>query len=194
MGRGHDVSDLACPRDAPRPTRTPRKPRDRNASPAAPESILIVEDEPSVRILTRVVLERAGYRVLEAIKAAEALRVWDQHQGAFDLLLTDIVMPEGLNGRELATQLQARNPKLGVIFTSGYSADIAGRELTLREEENFIHKPSSPQQLLEIVRRCLDGQRGQGEAGKQKQGSAGGTGSPIHPCDSPGPRSGPSGW
>ncbi len=134
--------------------------------PGGKESILIVEDEPSVRILTRVVLERAGYRVLEAIKAADALRVWDQHQGAIDLILTDIVLPEGLNGRELATQLQARNPKLGVIFTSGYSADMAGRELTLREGENFIHKPASPQQLLEIVRQCLDGQRGRrsGEA------------------------------
>ena len=120
------------------------------------ETILIVEDEQSVRRLTRVVLERQGYRVLEAVHGIDALRVWDQHDGAIQLLLTDIVMPEGLNGLELAARLVERNPKLRVIFTSGYSADIAGRQLSLHHGQNFIQKPASPQQLLETVRRCLD--------------------------------------
>ncbi len=121
------------------------------------ETILIVEDDPYVRALTRVVLERQGYHLLEAAHGAEALRIWDQHGGAVDLLLTDIVMPEGMSGRELAARLRSRNPKLKVIFTSGYSADIAGRELSERERQSFIQKPSSPRQLLETVRRCLDG-------------------------------------
>jgi PAS domain S-box-containing protein len=120
------------------------------------ETILVVEDESSVRALTRTVLERAGYQVYEAAHGREALRVWDEHRGSIQLLLTDIVMPEGLNGRELAARLQASSPGLKVVFTSGYSVDIAGRELTLEIGQNFIQKPSSPEHLLRTVRRCLD--------------------------------------
>ena len=120
------------------------------------ETILLVEDEPSVRMLTRIVLERAGYQVLEAANGVEALEAMAATPGSIQLLFTDIVMPEGVSGRELATRLRADNPKLGVIFTSGYSADIAGRELALQEGQDFLQKPASPDQLLETVRRCLD--------------------------------------
>ena len=120
------------------------------------ETILVVEDEPSLRMLTRAVLEPQGYRVLEAANGVDALRVWEEHQGSVQLLLTDIMMPEGISGLELATRLQKSSPHLKVIFTSGYSADIAGGQLSLQEGQNFIQKPSSPQQLLETVRRCLD--------------------------------------
>jgi len=71
-------------------------------------------------------------------------------------LMTDIVMPEGIGGRELAERLYARNPRLRVILTSGYSADIAGQELSLREGHDFLQKPASPRDLLACVRRCLD--------------------------------------
>jgi two-component system cell cycle sensor histidine kinase/response regulator CckA len=121
------------------------------------ETILIVEDDPHVRALGRVVLERQGYRVLEAAHAPEALRIWDQNGGAIDLVLTDMVMPEGMNGRELAAILSSRKPGLPVVFTSGYSSEIAGRELSATERAHFIQKPSSARQLLETVRRCLDG-------------------------------------
>ncbi len=120
------------------------------------ETILVVEDEPSVRMLMRAVLEPRGYQVLEAANGMEALRVWDQHQGLVHLLLTDIMMPEGISGLELATRLRDRSPQLRVIFTSGYSGDVAGRQLHLQEGENFIQKPFAPQRLLETVRRCLD--------------------------------------
>jgi CheY-like chemotaxis protein len=120
------------------------------------ETILVVEDEPSVRTLMRAVLEPRGYQVLEAANGIEALRVWDHHQGIVHLLLTDIMMPEGISGLELATRLRDRSPQLRVIFTSGYSGDVAGRKLHLQEGEDFIQKPSSPQHLLETVRRCLD--------------------------------------
>jgi two-component system cell cycle sensor histidine kinase/response regulator CckA len=66
------------------------------------------------------------------------------------------VMPEGISGQELAGRLRERRPKLPVIFTSGYSPEIAGRELTLKPGQNFIPKPSRPQELLETVRHCLD--------------------------------------
>ncbi len=128
------------------------KPRARGGT----ETILVVEDEPGVRRLTRVVLERHGYKVLEAPNGVEALQVWERHKAGIHLLFTDIVMPHGIGGRDLAAKLRESNPSLRVVFTSGYSADIAGRELSLKEGQNFIQKPSSPQQLLETVRRALD--------------------------------------
>lgn len=108
----------------------------------------MVEDESAVRLLTRVVLERHGYQVLEASTGIEALRVWDQSPGPIHLVLTDIVMSEGIDGRQ---------PDLRVVLTSGYSAEIAGRELALRPGQNFIQKPSFLHEILETVRRCLDG-------------------------------------
>ncbi|MBL9138160.1 MAG: response regulator [Verrucomicrobiales bacterium] len=120
------------------------------------ETILIAEDEPSLRRLTRKVLERHGYTVLEATDGADALRVWDQHSGPIHLLLTDIVMPDGVNGHQLATQLLARNPQLRVLFTSGYSAEIAGQEISLKPGQDFLQKPCPPPQLLDAIRRCLD--------------------------------------
>jgi two-component system cell cycle sensor histidine kinase/response regulator CckA len=119
------------------------------------ETILVVEDEAEVRVLTQMVLESHGYHVLEASDGPAALRLWEQNEGRIDLLLTDMVMPE-LSGRELAAQLQQRKPNLKVIFTSGYSAELAGRELALEEGHNFLQKPWPLPQLLETVRRCLD--------------------------------------
>ncbi len=121
------------------------------------ETVLVVEDEQSVRLLTRMVLERQGYRVLEAANGREALEVWQRHVGRIDLLFTDIVMPEGMSGRDLADRLRERRPDLKVIFTSGYSADIAGREFSLEPGQNFLQKPTRPQAIVEAVRRCLDG-------------------------------------
>ncbi|HVY37328.1 MAG TPA: PAS domain-containing protein [Polyangia bacterium] len=121
------------------------------------ETVLVVEDEATVRRVTRLILEQAGYRVLEASDAAEALHVWDSHQGIIDLLMTDIVMPGGIDGRALAERLCLRRPELRVILTSGYSAEIAGRDLSLRRGHVFLQKPASPSLLLDCVRRCLTG-------------------------------------
>ena len=119
------------------------------------ETILLAEDEPSVRAVTRRLLEHCGYRVLEAANGAEALQVWQQHPASVALLLTDIVMPGGMTGLQLARRLQVDNPNLKVVFTSGYSAEIAGREIGLRSGEAFLQKPILLEQLLETVRRCL---------------------------------------
>jgi DNA-binding NtrC family response regulator len=109
-----------------------------------------------VRVLTRTILEQHGYQVLEATHAVDALRIWDLHAGPIHLLLTDIVMPEGVSGQELAAWLQERNPQLRVIFTSGYSGDIAGRDFVLQEGQNFLQKPCPTDRILETVRKCLD--------------------------------------
>ena len=124
--------------------------------PRGTETILVVEDEPSLRLLNRIVLERQGYQVLDAAHGVEALQVWERHTGPIHLLLTDLVMPEGLSGLELAARLRKLSPHLPVIFTSGYSAEMAGRELRLETGQYFLQKPTPLPELLETVRRCLD--------------------------------------
>lgn len=120
------------------------------------ETILMVEDERALRALTRNALERYGYRVLEAASGPAALDLWSQNAGKIQLLLTDLVMPEGVSGRELAAKLQAEQPELKVIYMSGYPGDVAGQGLSLREDRNFLQKPFSPIKLAELVRAVLD--------------------------------------
>jgi len=121
------------------------------------ETILLVEDETAVRRLSGALLELAGYRVLEAANGVEALDVWRKHRDEIGLLLTDLVMPESVSGRELAAQLRAEKGSLPIVFISGYSAEIAGTELVLQDGQNLIQKPCSQNQLLETVRRSIDG-------------------------------------
>lgn len=122
------------------------------------ESILLVEDDNPVRMVTRRVLESFGYNVLEAGSANDALKLWQTHQDRIALLLTDIVMPEGVTGRELADILRKQKPDIKVILMSGYSAEVAGKdaEFSRRSRNHFIQKPSSSRTLLDMVRRCLD--------------------------------------
>jgi CheY-like chemotaxis protein len=83
--------------------------------------------------------------------------VWNSHQGRISLLLTDLIMPGGMSGLELARQLLERNPKLHVIYSSGYSAEIAGRELSIKAGVNYLGKPYELDTLLRTVRAALDG-------------------------------------
>jgi PAS domain S-box-containing protein len=135
------------------------------------ETILLVEDEHSVRVTTRRVLESKGYTVLEATSTREALELWQSHAGEIALLLTDIVMPGGMTGRDLADQLWGQRPGLKVIFMSGYSADVLGKGTNFirRTKSHFVQKPSSSRALLETVRRTLDEKEpvpAPGEAGR----------------------------
>jgi CheY-like chemotaxis protein len=91
-----------------------------------------------------------------ANNGTEALGLWSRHKEAVALLLTDLVMPSGLTGLELAHRLQADCPRLKIILTSGYSAEIANRGLILHEGQIFLPKPYRPQELIEALRRCLD--------------------------------------
>jgi two-component system, cell cycle sensor histidine kinase and response regulator CckA len=119
------------------------------------ETILVVEDEPVVRELVCEVLRRYEYSVVEAGSGGEALRVWDELDGRIDLLLTDMVMPEGMTGRDLAIALRKRCPELKVIFTSGYSPETLDRDFG-QPGTAFLAKPYLPPKLAQIVRQCLD--------------------------------------
>ncbi len=127
------------------------------ALPRGTETILVVEDEAPVRELVCGVLTAQGYQILEAGTGVKALEVWRQHKDKIDLLLTDIVMPDGMTGRDLAEKVQAEKPSLKVIYTSGYSSDIVGKDFVLREGLNYLQKPFVPQKLARAVRKCLDG-------------------------------------
>ena len=119
--------------------------------------VLIVEDEAPVRVLVRSVLERHGYHVLEANSGVDALPIWLEHKDQIRLLLTDMVMPHGVSGRELATRLRGDKPDLKVMYTSGYSLAVVGANMVLKEGLNFLQKPYHPRKLAQAVRDCLDG-------------------------------------
>jgi len=120
------------------------------------EALLLVEDEPELRSLARQILECYGYRIFEARTGAEALKLWPQHAQEIDLLLTDIVMPEGITGWELAGQLRAERPDLKVICASGYSIDLLNKQFDSPSAYRFLQKPFKPQTLALAVRECLD--------------------------------------
>jgi CheY-like chemotaxis protein len=119
------------------------------------ETILLVEDEPVVRELVSEVLLGYEYRVLQASSGVEALRVWDEYHGQIDLLFTDMVMPEGMTGRELAQVLKQRKPELRVIYTSGYSTEMMGQDFA-KGDTAFLCKPYVPPELARLVRQSLD--------------------------------------
>jgi PAS domain S-box-containing protein len=120
------------------------------------ETILVVEDEAPLRELVCNVLAGHGYRVLQAESGVRALQVWQDTNGQIDLLFTDLVMPERLNGRELAEKLWTERPRLKVIFTSGYSADAVCKDFVLCRGLNYLQKPFHPHKLALAVRACLD--------------------------------------
>ncbi len=120
------------------------------------ETILLAEDEGALRSSIRGALSHLGYLVLESANGIEALEAWKQHGNKIDLLLTDMVMPSGMTGLELAARLSKESPKLKVIYMSGYIAEVAGVDLQLKEGVNFLTKPFGTQKLGQIVRETLD--------------------------------------
>ncbi|HLM61287.1 MAG TPA: response regulator, partial [Pyrinomonadaceae bacterium] len=119
------------------------------------ETILLVEDEEMVRRLTKQILEECGYTVIEAGNGLEALKICEQSDFSFDLLMTDVVMPE-IGGRELSEILKSKLPDLRVLFTSGYTDDAIVRHGVIEINSNFIQKPFSPEMLASKVREILD--------------------------------------
>ena len=118
-------------------------------------TILVVEDEPGVREFLRTVLEMNSYRVLEAEDGVAALKVWAQHSNEVNLLLTDMVMPNGISGRSLAEQLTAESVDLKVICASGYSAEMIDAEWINSTEFSFLPKPFTSEALLRAVSTSL---------------------------------------
>lgn len=119
------------------------------------KTILVAEDEEIVRDLARMVLERAGYRVLDAADGVEALKLWTQNRDRIDLLLTDMMMPNGVSGRDLSQKLLADVPELPVVYASGYSLELTAPDFCETERQIFLPKPYLTDQLLETVQRCL---------------------------------------
>ena len=121
------------------------------------ETVLLVEDEPSILKLATRVLARQGYAVLPANTPGEAIRLAGEHGGAIQLLMTDVVMPE-MNGRDLAMKLLSLYPGLKVLFMSGYTASIILNQGVLDQGVHFIQKPFSVEDLAAKVREVLDGE------------------------------------
>jgi CheY-like chemotaxis protein len=119
------------------------------------ETVLLVEDEDSVRAVAREVLRAHGYRVLEATNGVEALRVAEEHDGPLHLLVSDVIMPE-MGGGELAHRLLKERPGLRVLFFSGYTDDAIIRSGVHDRVTAFLHKPFSIETLARKVRDVLD--------------------------------------
>ncbi len=120
---------------------------------ARAETILIVEDDASVRRLCQRALRQMGYRTELAKDGHEALEALESMPRC-DLVLTDIVMPPGMNGKELAAVIRERHPGLRIVYMSGYSADILNDE-ALREDYVLLTKPFTMDELRRTVERCL---------------------------------------
>ncbi len=123
------------------------------------ERVLLVEDEPSVRAAAERILQNAGYRVSIAEDGAQALSVYEREAGAFDLVVTDVVMPK-LGGTELVKRLRERDPGLSILFMSGYTGSYLAHHGALAEGTHFLNKPFSARSLSSKVRAVLDHDRG----------------------------------
>ena len=138
-------------RSAPAPAREPRPPTARRGS----ETVLLVEDEGQLRVLARDIMRGAGYQVLDAPNAAEAIKLSQRHAGPIHLLVTDVVMPH-IGGRELARRLAAERPRMRVLYMSGYTDDAIVQHGTVDPSIAFLPKPLTPDTLLGKVRETLD--------------------------------------
>lgn len=145
-------SSTSC--STPTPTGT------EHAQPAAKtpdrgETILLVEDDPALRELTRDVLRRNGFTVLTADSDCQALWLWKRHSHQINLLLTDLMIPNRTTGAELARKLRGERPDLPVIFVSGFGIEVGEGETTLLRKSPFLRKPYSSSTLLQTVLDCL---------------------------------------
>jgi signal transduction histidine kinase len=154
IGKG-TTFDIYLPVADQAPEKTPvpsRPPRIRGGK----ETILVAEDKQALRELVHEILEGHGYNVLEAENGRHALEIWANSPSKIDLLLTDVAMPHGISGHDLAARIWKENPRLPVIFSSGYN-----QEMVQHTEENgrsitFLSKPYRPEELALAVRKALD--------------------------------------
>jgi CheY-like chemotaxis protein len=124
--------------------------------PRGTETLLVVEDEPSVRHLVTDMLEAQGYNVLRANNGQDALRVAGEHKGApIRLVVTDVIMPL-MGGKVMAEWLKTTYPDLKILFTSGYTEDAMTRRGMIEAEVEFLSKPYAPATLVRKVRKMLD--------------------------------------
>src|SRR5215470_9325629 len=126
------------------------------------ETILVAEDEPDLRELTRIFLESYGYKVLEAGSAEEAIRTAEEFGKPIHLLLTDVIMP-GMSGRQLAEKVLSQNPNTKIVYMTGYTDDMIVQHRVLEPGVHLLQKPFTKSELALKVRSTLDGKTaGQG--------------------------------
>ena len=152
LGRG-SIFSLYFPRCSQSPEQEARRKAEQSIQPKGSERVLLVEDDESVRRLTGRILQGLGYRSVVCCNAEEAIAA--ASRTSFDLLFTDVILP-GKNGRELAHLLREKRPDLKVLFCSGHSEDIIGRQGILDPGLAFIPKPFTVQQLATKLREVLD--------------------------------------
>lgn len=153
LGHGTTIKiffPLATPEQSRRKT-----PQSMHAVRAGTETILLAEDDSSLRVLNERVLRAAGYRVLTAANGPEALEVARSHDGTIDMVATDVVMPQ-MNGRTLVDQVAESRPGTKVLFMSGYTDDDVMRRGVYQADVVFLQKPFTPEQLRMKVREVLD--------------------------------------
>jgi len=115
-----------------------------------------VEDELPLLKLMHHILESHGYKVLDSSNGREALEIWEQHKKRIDLLLTDLILPDGMAGTELVKILQEAKPGLKVLFTSGYNNERLAKEFPPGTKINLVLKPFHARKLAEMVYECLN--------------------------------------
>jgi CheY-like chemotaxis protein len=124
-------------------------------TPRGTETILLVEDEPSVRLLAARLLNAEGYKVLEAQSGEHALQMYREYPGTIHLVFTDVVMP-GMDGTTLAARLKSLHPALKVLFMSGYAESAAAHNGGMGDKDAILPKPFTPEIVLQRVRQALD--------------------------------------
>jgi len=132
--------------------------RDAEVASRGGEVVLVAEDDDGVRSIINLILVRNGYTVLEARNGQAAVDLATQYKSRIDLLVTDVVMP-GMNGFQLAQQLQTLHPETQILFISGFPNHPALRQEALNGDVNFLQKPLSASSLTRKVREILDGRR-----------------------------------
>ena len=118
------------------------------------ETILLVEDDDAVRVVTRRALENAGYTVLDAVSGHDAIRVAASYAGTIDAIVADVVMP-GMSGPACVQRIRARWPDVPVLYISGHSDEVLD-EHGVDRTRNFVHKPFTPSDLMRAIRDLLD--------------------------------------
>lgn len=147
--------NIYLPQDSEENDWTPKRLEKKRSSSRGHETILLVEDEPSVLEMGKTMLENQGYNVIVASNPDEAIRLISDQLYDVQLLITDVIMPK-MNGRVLAENISSVCPNLKVLFMSGYTSDIIAAQGLLDESVNFIHKPFSNEDFTVAVREILD--------------------------------------
>jgi CheY-like chemotaxis protein len=137
------------------PEREEKRPEELLTPKRGTETILIAEDDETIRVLTGEVLKQYGYSIIEAKDGKEAIQKFMEHRDKIQLLILDLIMPEK-NGKEAYDEIRKSRPDIKALFVSGYAADIIQKKGILNQGLHFVFKPISPVHLLKKVREILD--------------------------------------